>query len=355
MTEIQEDIKSLKNLSQTALNQLQKEEDSYKEELESFQDKLERWENRPSYSASKPQFKHATICTQANICKEAQEFMDFVAATGGHENGWSADDHSLFLKVKSKTKDPRRVAEIIHMLLPDVSEEAVVAHEEWYEKYLYLKEKQKDAIKHWRINKVNTKQYSSAVNQTKPENYPVRNVSSGCVAKDEVQQKIYAWKRERLLKTEYENEQKRQEHAKQKEFEEIRKQKQEELRLQVQNWRLSKSKAEREELNKKQLEEMKEQKERAHKANKLIKQYQSQDEIFIQNKLQIINSQKKVPEILKKNRESYPRDPSRLLKPTQQWIMRTHGETKENNNIPNLLNLREIQKLGLPEWRKCIY
>ncbi|XP_031343525.1 coiled-coil domain-containing protein 112-like [Photinus pyralis] len=354
MTEIEENIKNVKDLSLTAVNQLKKEEERYNEELESFKDKLERWENRPTYSASKPQFKRPAVNTQANICKEAQDFMDFVAATGGHENGWSADDHALFLKVKNKTKDPRRVAEIIHMLLPDISEEAVVAHEKWYETYLDLKEKQKEAIKHWRTNKMSNKQISSAIERAAPDQCTLRKSFSASGEKGEVEQKLVAWKKEKILKTEYEKEQKRQELAKQKELEELKKQKQEELRLQVHNWRLSKNKAERDELYKKQEEEVKEQKERALKANKLIKQFQCQDEIFIQNKLQMMQPQKKVSPVIKK-RESYPRDPLRLLKPTQQWIMRTHAEKKDSGSFTNHANLQEIQKLGLPEWRKCIY
>lgn len=105
--------------------------------------------------------------------QEVQDFVQFVEKSGGHENGWTSEDHQLFLKMRAKMKTINEVAQFIHKLLPgfkknvkflytciifllsDISEEEVVEHEHWYIKYCQLKEKQKLAIMAWKSAKKN--------------------------------------------------------------------------------------------------------------------------------------------------------------------------------------------------------
>lgn len=50
--------------------------------------------------------------------QEIQDFVKFVEKSGGHENGWTSEDHQLFLKIRAKYKTIDEVAKFIHKLLP---------------------------------------------------------------------------------------------------------------------------------------------------------------------------------------------------------------------------------------------
>ncbi|KAF5280898.1 hypothetical protein FQR65_LT03047 [Abscondita terminalis] len=348
MIGIQSNIKNLKEKNQISLDELKKEERNLIHDLETFQDKIDKWEKR-KYDAT-PQCMRRTVSTPGNISNEVKTFLEFVTTSGGHENGWNLDDHALFLRLRNKFKDNNKLAEAIHAMLPDISEKEVIAHEKWYTKYLELKEKQKNSIKHWRASKNNTQKTPPTNNS--PEKV-IPKVSRGDVLEKEMmQEKLQAWKTEKLRQSKFEYEQKQQELAKKKEEETAKRLKQQELREQVNNWKNSKKTAEEEEKQKKEDEERREQKERALRANKLIKEYQNQDELFVQHKLQKLQS-KLPPVIPQKKSEIKCRNPSRLLQPTQQWLMKKYTDSMRINQ-PSNMNIQAIPKLKTPEWRKYI-
>ncbi|KAK4884044.1 hypothetical protein RN001_000315 [Aquatica leii] len=348
MTSIQSNIKKLNDSSQASLEDLKKEERILLNNLQGFQQKIEKWEKRNGVvqksvkrTASKPE----------NISTEAKTFMQFVTNTGGHENGWNIEDHGLFLRLRSKVKDKNKLAEMVHAMLPDISEKEVLAHEAWYVKYLELRELQKNSIKNWRESKSNVQSTSS---NNSPEKTSSKIANTDCFQKDLVHEKLQAWKMEKLLQSKHQNEQRKQEIAKKKEEEEARKQKQEELRAQVNNWKIMKKQAEEEEKLRKEEEEKRVQKERAAKANKLIKEFQNHDELFIQHKLQLLHGQNKLPQIVpQKNYDETSRDRSRILQPTQQWMMKKYTGPSRDNCASNM-NVQSIPKLRMPEWRKYI-
>lgn len=47
-----------------------------------------------------------------------QKFNKFVSDSGGHENRWPLEDHSLFLKLRAKHKGEAELAKNLHKLLP---------------------------------------------------------------------------------------------------------------------------------------------------------------------------------------------------------------------------------------------
>lgn len=76
---------------------------------------------------------------------------------------------------------------ITFFLYIDISEEEIVAHEEWYKKYLELKEKQKAAILAWRNTKnAGTRKCLSAE--------PVSKIQTRFPVKKTTKEEIAAWK-----------------------------------------------------------------------------------------------------------------------------------------------------------------
>ncbi|KAF2893890.1 hypothetical protein ILUMI_12283 [Ignelater luminosus] len=358
MTTIQTNIQNVKNSTKSSLEILNKDEERLSEEVEAFQQKIQDW-NRPSINNLRNKhtvLKKTSSRIPKNISQEVKDFMVYVEANGGHENGWAVDDHNLFLKARSKTKGVGKLAEIIHALLPDISEEEVIAHEKWYQKYSELKERQKNAIKDWRRDKVkanNNIQLRTENNSSKYSEKNVLNSYSDCINKEIQQQKIAEWKAQKRMERANKHKQKLQEQMRKRELEKIRKQKQEEIKAEVDNWRHTKNAAEEAKKLEQVTVEFNERKNRAAKANKLIKLYQSQDDQFLQRKIQMRLIQPKSAEIetIKIKHEAV-RDPERLFKPTRQWILRTYGG--DNNESTTPLHLQTIPKLRIPEWRKGI-
>ncbi|KAF5275252.1 hypothetical protein FQA39_LY06912 [Lamprigera yunnana] len=336
LTGMQSSIKNLNESSKASLDALIKQEDTLWEELQTSKHKVEKWEHRIPFA---PKPSKTTISIPNNIPREVKEFMDFVALTGGHENGWKIDDHALFLKTRIKFKDIDRTTKVIHALLPDITEDAVIAHEKWYLKYVELKEKQKCAIKDWRANKINSKR-SISVNNS-PEKVPEKNSHLETVEKEKMREKLLAWKNEKLEQMKFEKEQKQKVIAKQKALEQLRKVRQEDLKVQVNEWKCIQKNVE-EEKRIKEEEELQLQRKRALKANKLIKEFQSQDELFIQHKLQLLHSQIKLPQIFSKKNNNIRVD-SKFLKPTHQWIMRKYSNNEDIYG--NRLNIETVPKL----------
>jgi hypothetical protein len=96
--------------------------------------------------------------------------MDFVNKSNGHENGWSSEDHQLFLKFRKKYKNVDDLAINLNKLLPgsinsnqcyigktlyfaDISINAVKEHDKWFRKYLLLKNKKEEILQKWRESK----------------------------------------------------------------------------------------------------------------------------------------------------------------------------------------------------------
>lgn len=100
---------------------------------------------------------------------DVQKFDDFLAANSGHTGGWNDEEHYLFLKIKSKYKEniDQIILSIKHItgsmkcdvkfsfnflhgiIVLDKTEEDIRKHNQWYMKYVELKEKKKIAIKNW--------------------------------------------------------------------------------------------------------------------------------------------------------------------------------------------------------------
>lgn len=74
----------------------------------------------------------------------------------------------------------------------------------------------------------------------------------------------------------------------------------------------------------------------------LIKQFQSQDNIYVQKKRQMLNYRaKSADKILESNNRAI-RDPERLLKPTKQWLSRTSSLPTKAVTMCDLQNIKRL-------------
>ncbi|CAG9772534.1 unnamed protein product [Ceutorhynchus assimilis] len=323
MVSIQENISNLKKASKAELNKLKSLENDLNDELNMFyNEKILDWSELVNFSSL--EFVPARIKSKhSGQCKEVKQFFDFVHQSGGHENGWRKDDHLLFLKIRGRYKKINDVAMYLHEMLPDISIEDIKLHEEWYKKYLNLQSKKKEAINKWKQNKNNNEKHFKLAND-----YIETEEKQQVEQQIEKQKMFYKIEKERL-----------------------RKQQQIEIKKIVNEWRESKTLFEQSKRHQQRIYEDLEKRRRATNANKLIKQFQSMDELHVEKMREIHKKQTEKP---KKRIQSGPpvtRDPERLMKPTAQWAQRVRA-LREPWQGP--LPIFATPKLAIPEWRKSI-
>lgn len=81
---------------------------------------------------------------------------------------------------------------------------------------------------------------------------------------------------------------------------------------------------------------------RSRQANKLIKEFQKQDYLYINRKREFAKMRSNsievtVPKVVA------PRDPERLLKPTKQWLKRT--QSLPSKTTGDICNIQQVEKL----------
>lgn len=138
-------------------------------------------------------------------------------------------------------------------------------------------------------------------------------------------------------------ENKRLEKLKDRQSDELRKKKNEELKKEISEWKSLK-------LMKMQMERMaieqvqrQEKQLKATEANKLIKQFQSQDDIYIQKKKILTTKDSANSEEIRKSKVIAPRNPERVLKPTKNWLSKLKQE--EPIKEVSVCNIRNVERL----------
>ncbi|XP_044264735.1 coiled-coil domain-containing protein 112-like [Tribolium madens] len=350
MIDLQEKLYNLKIKVVADYETLKEQEASLSEVLETFNNKISEWEKNISVSRLNNHKTYNKSLKFDSDYKEVKEFMDFVNKSNGHENGWTIEDHQLFLKFRNKYKSVDDLSVNLHRLLPDITPTAVREHEAWFTKYLFLKRKKDEALDKWRkVKKANVSENKNdeevCVNKIK------HKIFQKCVDED-VQKKIAQWKAEKEIKRQQEKiiEETRKEKMKRLEIDKKRLHYQ--IKETVTKWKEEKLVNEFNEKIQKEVIEEQQRKIRAFEANKLIKQFQSQDDIYIGR---MRSSKLKKPQISIRSKSSYsvPKDPKRILQPTKQWLLRTSKNNfLEGNFCAYVPNIKQVPKLGIPEWRR---
>lgn len=346
MISIQDSIQILISNSKMKLRSLQIDYIDVNQDVEYYNEKLFEWSQPTNLNNINFKLDYKPPNTKLK-CVEMREFIDFLRRSGGHENGWDKSDHQLFLKYRNKYKDINVITKKLHELLPDKKIDEIKQHEEWYKEYLILKSNKKDAIKRWQKSKNKDKPYSITV----PDEY--QQTSSKIVnCHENLREKLTKWKLEKEMHLQININAEQEIQHRKKEQEKLRKKKNCETKQIIEEWKKTKLSLEEEESSRRKIQEQYERKRRAAEANKLIKQFQTQDDFYIlkmkQHKRTLQNS------ILLRSKSSQlaARDPERLFKPTQQWINRVHDENIYP--IEAVIPLKKLPKLGIPEWRRKI-
>lgn len=85
---------------------------------------------------------------------------------------------------------------------------------------------------------------------------------------------------------------------------------------------------------------------RALEANRLIKQFQSQDDMYIAKVKELKKQEECTLPMRSKSSHLAKKDPTRLLRPTKQWINRVHDDKDYAATFPNVaLPLNKLPKL----------
>lgn len=165
--------------------------------------------------------------------------------------------------------------------------------------------------------------------------------------RESIQEKIEIWKKQRELQNQAIIDAQKEQERREKEAEGKKKNDAVDLRMEVRHWRQVKRSKEQEEKLKREMQEYRERELRIVNSKKMIKHFQSQDDVFIE-RMKKSRSRKRSNSlerpILKSNA---PRDPERLFKPTKQWIFRTLPKTEEDLLLEpkQVCNVRFVPKL----------
>ncbi|KAK9871860.1 hypothetical protein WA026_015106 [Henosepilachna vigintioctopunctata] len=152
LTHIISTVQDMKVKSKLKVQELTSEENLLIEDIKLYEERVSHW-SEPVKLDSIKNGVHAKIDSSNTVPDDVKKFMDFVKCSNGHENGWSVSDNQLFLKLRKKCKDVDEVAVSLNKILPDITIEDVKIHEDWYLKYLELKEKHNIAIENWKKSK----------------------------------------------------------------------------------------------------------------------------------------------------------------------------------------------------------
>ncbi|XP_051875421.1 coiled-coil domain-containing protein 112-like isoform X2 [Pristis pectinata] len=362
MEEVEDAINVFKEEQRQLYENLLKEEKVVTQEISAVEKKMEIWARNLIVIPKTASAKGSSIKPD-NVLVEIAEFEKFLQQTG-RQGGWDDFDHKNFLKVWIKHKGkPSFIDEALQYLVGRTQED-IVQHEQWYQEFLFLEKRQKEAIQKWKTEKQQEKvklmrmQAQSeaeldAKQQAKEEAKRLR------VEKERKERnfQLQLWKKEKELEFAQEKEKQMKEEAEKMK----RQRKENQRRLKVKKILEDYAKQKKEEEEFLQLEsQMREQAEREEKQRLVareISRFQERDFHKLEFKLsekQMKNEmrderEKRFAKLKEKVEAQIQRDPSRLFKPTKGWEEHTKDVGKSDGGPMLYLPHRAI-----PSWRKGI-
>ncbi|XP_046739705.1 coiled-coil domain-containing protein 112-like [Diprion similis] len=291
-------------------------------------------------------------------------FIELVARTG-HTQGWSEDDHSVFLKVRRKCESVPNLVTEMRTRRVHLTNEQVINHEAWYKLYTELRLKRKKDIAEWRSRRQDLKPKANGETERKESS----SFPYGCAPMDEKEsiprcrkldtrasiaekkQKIEAWRAERSRKAAMDDEQKKRLEIEKAEKERRRRQalrNEAKTKLQEFNGREIARKS-RSDPNLQRNES------RTYVRSdslKLLKSFREQDEKFIRKRLSYLKASKKstANPVATDSRplKSSVSSMATLFLPTKVWEQRCKLEQKTDESFGKINYIKDIQKLGPP-------
>lgn len=347
MIDMQHIILDIRKKELSFLKKIKSEEDllNYDNKDIVFEDKITQWSTPINFDAifgkKSIKFKHS--------CKEVNDFFEFLTKSGGNTNGWSQDDHNIFLKTRSTVKSQQKLVALLHKKLTTKTEYEIKGHIEWYSKYLQLRNRKLQAINQWKSERkvINVTSPLSASTSSEPHDFKRFDKNN----RYKIKEKLSEWKKEKEdkklqeLHINHTLRRRRYERERQKEHE------RKVIKKDIDNWKTAKSYHEQLEREQKEILTILDKKYREREANKKIKSFQAKDNNYLKKRL-TIKKRSRSFEIHKPKKEAH-RDPNRLLKPTKQWLNR-HTSANSNNTPNSFLYINHVSRLAIPEWRKSL-
>ncbi|OCU02232.1 coiled-coil domain-containing protein 112 [Xenopus laevis] len=363
MEEVDNAICTFKEEQRVTYEELLKEEKTTSNELNVLEKKIEAsLSTAPEKTFRAPSGKTpAEKMTSRQLPEEVVEFERFLQQTGGRLGGWDEFDHQSFLKVWTKHKGKAAYLEEALAYLPSRTREDVQQHETWYQEFLFLEEKKKEAIHAWKTKKQLEKEISKLqiktkevkeFNQQKQEESQKQKTEE---EKRKKQQELEAWKRQKEIDAAAQIQTRLEEEEEQLKKQRKERQRQLEVKLLVEeHTRFRKEKEEFLWLEK-QMREEAEQEERRRMAVFEICRFQDRDLKKLEEKAQERRAKEKseaekerrLAKLKEKVQVHVERDPSRLCKLTKGWEERCK-EIGPSGSAP----LQHIPHRAVPTWRQ---
>ncbi|XP_019873254.2 golgin subfamily A member 6-like protein 2 [Aethina tumida] len=325
MLELQTKITNLKQNSQQTLAVLKMEEKNLTKDLQKISESIDLTRKQSAITIKIPKMEAAINESgdKINKVKETKDFMDFVHLVSD-ECGLTFDDFTMFLNVAKNNDDIYDVLTTVSKQKPEIPEEIWLRITEFYIQFNEMRNRKPKKLMFDRKN--SEKRVDNFLNlETMKE-----NLLEWKLKKEEKKKTVEAYDKfmERERKRLNEQERKRRDYVKNM----------------VNLWKLENERRNIENREANRVEKTL----KSREINKEIKQFQKRDEIYLRNKMRLT-------EKVKKQRESVKRTPktksSKLMMNTKQFMNRIK-KTNEKKDKPTEGNIRNIQKLAIPQWRK---
>jgi len=229
--EIESGLKQFKLQSRDRYEELAKEESELLKDMEIYEEKFNAWEKEKKEKIPKREPIRSKVKTdlaksptslenQENeeeienatgsykIKKRLEKIDDELAEMGGMYLGWSRSDHDDYLKLRTKHKGKVKTIAFVNemqKLIPDITAELIMTHNNLYEEYLKLQNEKKELlIKYKDLKKEEEKQKSLDDNENlllEKENSAAKQ-KMPILSKEELQkqkEKINAWKKQKEI------------------------------------------------------------------------------------------------------------------------------------------------------------
>ncbi|KAM4808234.1 coiled-coil domain-containing protein 112 [Rhinophrynus dorsalis] len=364
MEEVDNAICTFKEQQRLMYEELMKEEKTTSNELTALEKKIEAL----SSTAPEKVFKAATGKTLTSkmssnqLPEEVVAFEKFLQQTGGRLGGWDDFDHQSFLKVWTKHKGKPSYLDEALAYLPSRTREDVQQHETWYQEFLFLDEKKKEAIQAWKSKKQQEREEVSKLPDKSKDIQEFDRQQQEEAQKQKLeeerkkrQQELEAWKRQKEIEAAAKYQAKLREEEEQQRKKRKERQRQMEVKLLVEEH--TRIRKEQEEFLRLETE-MREEAEREEKrkmASYEICRFQVRDQRRLEEKAQEkkakeeaeAEKERRLAKLKEKVHVHVDRDPSRLCKLTKGWEERCK-DIEPMGAAP----LLHIPHRAVPTWRQ---
>ncbi|XP_069787314.1 coiled-coil domain-containing protein 112-like isoform X2 [Narcine bancroftii] len=220
MEEAEDAINVFKEEHRQIYENLLKEEKIVTQEISAVEKKMKIWAQNPTILPKAVLIKGSSFKSDPNnMLEEIAEFEKFLQQRGC-QGGWDDFDHKTFLKVWVKHKGKPSFIEGALECLVGRTQEDIIQHEQWYQEFLFLEKRQKEAIQKWKAEKQQEKEKlmrMQAQNKAErdAEQHAKEKVKQLRVEKERKEKELHLqlWKQEKKLQFAQEKEKQMKEEA----------------------------------------------------------------------------------------------------------------------------------------------